>query len=70
MFRKGDTTYTALARHGSPEEKAAMLFVRGWWEKGYIRNDVYTVSEGDDMIKNKYAVMAHHTFPAIMCMES
>lgn len=59
-----DKSMKVFARYGTKEDKDNMEFFRDWFNKGYIRKDVVTVTDvTQDALNNKYAVITGATKP-------
>ncbi len=59
-----DKSMKVFARYGTKEDKENMEFFRDWFNKGYIRKDVVTVTDvTQDSLNNKYAVITGATKP-------
>lgn len=57
MIKKGDKSLKILPIQGSKEEKYAQNLLRDWFNKGYIRKDILTITDDSAELKaNKYAV--------------
>lgn len=64
MIKKGDKSLKILPLIGSNAEKENMLIHRDWFNKGYIRKDIVTITDDSaDLKANKFAVLTNQTRP-------
>lgn len=63
-MKMDDKSFKVFSRYGTSEDKANMDFFRDWFNKGYIRKDIVTVTDTtQDGLNNKYAIITGATKP-------
>ena len=64
--KKGDESLTAIARVLAPEARETAAFLADWFQKGFIRKDILTVTDDTvDVAANKYAVQLTSVKPGV-----